>query len=133
MRLYPPAYAIGRECIDKDEILGQTIPAKSIFLLSIYALHLDPQYYPNPHKFDPDRFAPELVKQRHKLAYMPFGAGPRMCIGNHFAMMEMQLILAMLVQRFDFELVDDVPVIPQPLVTLSPKGGIKMRVKQLSS
>ena len=62
---------------------------------------------------------------------MPFGAGPRMCIGNHFAMMEMQLILAMLVQRFDFELLDNAPVIPQPLVTLSPKGGIRMRVKRL--
>ena len=133
MRLYPPAYAVGRECIEKDEILGQTIPAKSVFLLSIYALHQDPQYYPNPQKFDPDRFAPELVKQRPKLAYMPFGAGPRMCIGNHFAMMEMQLILAMLVQRFDFELVDDAPVVPLPLVTLSPRGGIKMRVKQLVS
>ena len=131
MRLYPPAYAVGRECIEKDEILGQTIPAKSVFLLSIYALHQDPQYYPNPQKFDPDRFAPELVKQRPKLAYMPFGAGPRMCIGNHFAMMEMQLILAMLVQQFDFELVADTPVKPQPLVTLSPKGGIKMRVKRI--
>ncbi len=131
MRLYPPAYAVGRECVEKDKILGQTIPAKSVFLLSIYALHQDPQYYPNPQKFNPDRFAPELVKQRPKLAYMPFGAGPRMCIGNHFAMMEMQLILAMLVQRFDFELVGDTPVEPQPLVTLSPKGGIKMRITPL--
>lgn len=131
MRIYPPAYAVGRECIAKDEILGQTIPAKSVFLLSIYALHQDPQYYPDPQKFDPDRFAPELVKQRPKLAYMPFGAGPRMCIGNHFAMMEMQLILAMLVQRFDFEMVDNAPVVPQPLVTLSPKGGIKMRIKKI--
>ncbi len=130
MRLYPPAYAVGRENIEKDEVLGQTIPAKSVFLLSIYALHQDPQYYPNPEKFDPDRFAPELVKQRPKLAYLPFGAGPRMCIGNHFAMMEMQLILVMLVQRFDFELVDATPVKPQPLVTLSPKGGIKMRLKK---
>ena len=131
MRLYPPAYAVGRTNIEKDEILGQAIPANSVFVLSIYALHQDPQYYPNPEKFDPDRFAPESVKQRPKLAYMPFGAGPRMCIGNHFAMMEMQLILAMLVQRFDFELLDDTPVVPQPLVTLSPKGGIRMRLKQL--
>ena len=131
MRLYPPAYAVGRENIEKDEILGETIPKNSVFVLSIYALHRDPIYYPNPEKFDPDRFAPEQVKQRPTLAYMPFGAGPRMCIGNHFAMMEMQLILAMLVQQFDFELIDDKPVKPQPLVTLSPKGGIKMRLKKL--
>lgn len=128
MRLYPPAYAVGRQNIEKDEILGQTIPKKSIFLLSIYALHRDPKYYPNPEKFDPDRFSPENIKQRPKLAYMPFGAGPRMCIGNHFAMMEMQLILAMLVQRFDFELLDTQSVKPAPLVTLSPKRGIKMRL-----
>jgi len=130
MRLYPPAYAVGRENIEKDEILGQTIPKNSVFLLSIYALHRDPTYYPNPEKFDPDRFAPEQVKQRPSLAYMPFGAGPRMCIGNHFAMMEMQLILVMMVQQFDFELLDDKPVYPQPLVTLSPKGGIKMRLRK---
>lgn len=131
MRLYPPAYAVGRQNIEKDEILGQSIPANSIFLLSIYALHRDPTYYPEPEKFDPDRFDPALVKARPKLAYMPFGAGPRMCIGNHFAMMEMQLILAMLVQKFDFELLDEQPITPQPLVTLSPKGGIKMRLQKL--
>ncbi|MEM1120713.1 MAG: cytochrome P450 [Bacteroidota bacterium] len=129
MRLYPPAYAVGRQNLAKDEILGQTIPANSIFLLSIYALHRAPNYYPEPEKFDPDRFAPEQVKARPKLAYMPFSAGPRMCIGNHFAMMEMQLVLAMFVQRFDFELIDNKPVVPQPLVTLSPKGGIKMQLK----
>lgn len=133
MRLYPPAYAVGRENIEKDEVLGQKIPANSIFLLSIYALHRDSKYYPEPEKFDPNRFAPEQVKARPKLAYMPFGAGPRMCIGNHFAMMEMQLVLAMLVQRFDFELLDDQPVTPQPLVTLSPKGGIKMRLRKVST
>ncbi len=131
MRLYPPAYAVGRENIEKDEVLGHTIPANSIFLLSIYGLHRDSTYYPDPEKFDPDRFAPEQVKARPSLAYMPFGAGPRMCIGNHFAMMEMQLVLVMLVQRFDFELIDNKPVVPQPLVTLSPKGGIKMRLRKL--
>ncbi len=130
MRLYPPAYAVGRENIEKDEILGQQIPKSSIFVLSIYALHRDPTYYPNPEKFDPDRFAPEQLKQRPSLAYMPFGAGPRMCIGNHFAMMEMQLILAMMVKQFEFELLDDKRVNAQPLVTLSPKGGIKMRLKR---
>jgi cytochrome P450 len=129
MRLYPPAYAVGRENIAADEFHGHKIPAKSVLVISIYALHRDEEYYPNPEQFDPDRFAPNRVKERPKLAYMPFGAGPRMCIGNHFAMMEMQLLLAMFVQRFDFKLLNKERVIPQPLVTLSPKGGMMMQLR----
>jgi len=129
LRLYPPAYAVGRETIGEDEILGQKIPKKAIVLLAIYALHRDPNYWDNPEAFDPSRFEPEKVKERPRLSYLPFGAGPRMCIGNHFAMMEMQLILVMLLRKFDFELVKDHPVKPNPLVTLKPKYGIKMWVK----
>ena len=130
LRLYPPAYAVGRETIGEDEILRQKIPKKSIVLIAIYALHRDTNYWENPERFDPSRFEPEKVKERPRLSYLPFGAGPRMCIGNHFALMEMQLILVMLLRKFDFELVKDHPIKPNPLVTLKPKWGIKMWVKE---
>ncbi len=128
MRLYPPAYAVGREAVEEDLILGQRIPPKSILLISIFALHRDPRHWEDPEAFRPERFAAERIKERPRLAYMPFGAGPRMCIGNHFAMMEMQLLLAMLIRRFDFELVEGHPVEPEPLITLKPKHGLLMRV-----
>lgn len=131
MRLYPPAYAIGRESIKADKILGYPIPRKSILFISIYAVHRNPEIWKNPEKFAPSRFEPEKVKARPRLSYMPFGAGPRMCIGNHFAMMEMQLILAMWVKKFNFKLDETHPVKPNPLVTLKPKYGIKMKVSKI--
>lgn len=131
MRLYPPAYIVGRQAKEADEIMGHKIPKKSIFVLSISAVHQDERYWENPKEFNPDRFAPEKVKERPKLAYMPFGAGPRMCIGNHFAMMEMQLLLAMLIRQFDFELVKDHPVEMDPLVTLKPKYGIMLKMRNV--
>ncbi|HHM21877.1 MAG TPA: cytochrome P450, partial [Bacteroidetes bacterium] len=91
-------------------------------------VHRDPRYWEQPDSFYPEHFTPENEKSRPRMAYMPFGAGPRMCIGNHFALMEMQLLLALLVRRFHFELVTNEPVVPQPLVTLKPKSGIKMRI-----
>ncbi len=131
MRLYPPAYAVGRESQKKDTILGYEIPAKSILFISIYAIQRDPKYWENPNEFDPSRFEPEHAKKRPKLSYMPFGAGPRMCIGNNFAMMEMQMILALLVRKYDFELDKNQKVETNPLVTLKPKVGIKMKVKSV--
>lgn len=130
MRLYPPAFAVGREPLEDDEILGVHIPKGSVVFLSICGVHRDPQYWERPDEFYPEHFTPENEKNRPRMAFMPFGAGPRMCIGNHFALMEMQLLLAMLVRRFDFELVSNVPVVPQPLITLKPKYGISMRIKQ---
>lgn len=131
MRLYPPAYAVGRENIKEDEIIGYKIPRKSIIFISIYALHRDPKFWENPEEFDPSRFEPEKVKQRPRLAYLPFGAGPRMCIGNHFAMMEMQLILALWVKKFRFSLDENHPIEMNPLITLKPKYGIKMNVARI--
>ena len=130
MRHYPPAWALGREALQATEVLGEPIPQKSIVFINIYALHHHPEYWEEPQRFDPDRFAPERVKQRSRWQYLPFGAGPRMCIGNHFALMEMQLLLALLIRRYDFHLVSDQRVEMQPLITLKPKGGIRMRVKK---
>lgn len=130
MRLYPPAYVVGREPIEEDEILGTKIPKKSIMLVSIMAAHRNPEVWENPDVFDPDRFLPERAKAIPKFAYMPFGAGPRMCIGNHFAIMEMQLVLALLARDFEFEYMGKkTPPDYLPLVTLKPKDGMKMRIK----
>ncbi|MBI1226428.1 MAG: cytochrome P450 [Bacteroidetes bacterium] len=132
MRLYPPGFAIGRQPIAEDEVLGVRIPKNGIMFISIAAMHRDPRYWERPHDFYPEHFTPEREKARPKLAYMPFGAGPRMCIGNHFALMEMQLLLALLVRQFDFETVKGHPVEPEPLITLKPKYGILMRVKPVA-
>ncbi|MCB0521851.1 MAG: cytochrome P450 [Lewinellaceae bacterium] len=129
MRLYPPAFAIGREPVEDDKIMGETIPAGSVIFISIAAIHRDPRYWERPDTFYPDHFLPEIEKERPRLAYMPFGAGPRMCIGNHFALMEMQLLLAMLVRQFDFDLLEDHPVEPEPLITLKPRHGILMKLR----
>jgi cytochrome P450 len=130
MRLYPPGFAIGRQPIKADEILGVKIPTNGIMFISIAAMHRDSRYWECPMDFYPEHFEPEREKARPKLAYMPFGAGPRMCIGNHFALMEMQLLLALLVRQFDFEVVEGHPVEPEPLITLKPKYGILMRVRK---
>ena len=128
MRLYPPAHAVGREAIENDEIDGEKIKKDTIVLISIYALHRSEKYYENPDDFDPERFTPENVKARPKNAYLPFGAGPRMCIGNHFAMMEMQLILASLIQKFDFKLIPNQNVEMSALITLKPKKNIRLQL-----
>ncbi len=132
MRLYPPAYAVGREAAVDDEILGEKIPKKSIVFLSIAAAHRNEKIWDNPDDFNPDRFHPDKVKSIPKFAYMPFGAGPRMCIGNHFAYMEMQLLLAMMVRKFDFKYERDQPAKYETLVTLRPKDGMPFSVSNFS-
>jgi cytochrome P450 len=99
-------------------------------LVDIIGMHRRADYFANPTRFDPDRFAPEAEKKLPKHAYLPFGAGPRICIGNHFALMEGQIALAHLAQHLSFDLVPgrDV-VVPEPLITLRPRGGLPMRVR----
>ncbi len=132
MRLYPPAFALGRQPVADDLILGHPVPAGSIVFLSIAALHRDPAFWEKPDDFFPDHFDPAIEKERNRMAYLPFGAGPRMCVGNHFAMMEMQLLLALIVRRFDLELDPLHPVVPEPLITLKPKYGIRMSFRPRS-
>ncbi len=129
MRLFPPVWAVGRYAVQSDEWEGQVIAKDTPIAALIYLLHRNPGLWENPEAFDPERFAPEKVKARPNAHYMPFGAGPRMCIGNHFAMMEMQLLLPVLIQNFDFELVESQQIELEPLVTLRPKYGMKMKVK----
>lgn len=131
MRIYPPVHSFSRRSIEADELDGYPIPKGANVMMSVFALHRSPDYWEDPLVFNPDRFAPEQVKARDRMTYMPFGAGSRMCIGNHFAMMEMQLLLLMMVRHFDFEMVPGHPVETQPLITLKPRHGMKMRLRNV--
>ena len=115
--------------MEDDEIKGEFVPKGSIMFLSVFAAQRSPHYWERPTEFDPDRFLPDRIKDQPKLSYMPFGAGPRMCIGNHFAMMEMQLLLAMMARRFDFTYLDQGEPEYLSLITLKPKDGIRMRLE----
>lgn len=129
MRVYPPVWGVGRYAKEDDEWQGNPIPKNSVIFSQIYHLHHHKDLWEEPEKFDPDRFTPDRVKARPKHHYLPFGSGPRMCIGNHFAMMEMQLLLPLLVREFDFELLPNQKIVLNPRITLGPKYGINMRLK----
>lgn len=122
MRLYPPVWAFDREAIEPDEILGHRVEPKTMVMFVPYTLHRDPKLWSNPEGFDPDRFIDSAPA--HRFAYVPFGGGPRVCIGNAFAMMEAKIIVAMLARRFDVDLVPGAPFVLNPGVTLRPKHGI---------
>lgn len=131
MRLYPPGYFIGRQAERSiDNIRGYYISAGTIVFISPYTIHRRPQYFPDPDRFDPRRFTPEAEQHLSRYAYLPFGAGSRICIGNQFALMEGHLILARLAQLVTFELVSGQHIEPEPLITLRPKNEIKMIVKR---
>jgi len=126
MRLYPPAHTFGREPIADDEILGHRIPAGADVLVLPWLLHRKPQLWDNPERFDPERFTPERAAERPRFAYLPFGGGPRICIGAAFAMTEAILILATIAQRYRLHLKPGHPVEPQGLITLRPRYGLQM-------
>jgi len=128
LRLYPPGAMLMRRAIATDMIGGYAIPAKSLVLLSPYVTHRHPDFWDQPEVFDPERFTPERVAARHRYAYFPFGGGPHLCIGKHFAMMEAQLVLAMIAQRYRLSLVPGQRIEPQWMITLRPRFGVKMRL-----
>ncbi len=130
MRLYPPAWIIARSVIGDDEIEGCHIPGGSIIFVSPYVTHRHPRIFENPEGFDPERFAPERAPLA-KGAYFPFGGGPRQCIGNGFAIMEGQLVLATLLQKFRLDLVPGYLAQPVPSITLRPKNGMPMELHPL--
>jgi cytochrome P450 len=131
LRLYPAAYLFAREAIVEDVLDGYRIPAQTLIFISPFVGHRDPKYWPDPERFDPGRFTSERVAGRPRHVYYPFGEGPHVCIGNNFALMEMQLILAMALQRFRLRLLPGHPVAPKPEATLRPRHGMKMRVEAI--
>lgn len=126
LRLYPPAWVLGRKALGEDQIGGYDIPADSIIALSPYVLHRHPKFWTDPEVFDPERFSLERSSGRHKFAYLPFGAGPRQCIGNNLAMVEAQLILPMVSRLFKLHLVPNQDIKPEPIFILRPNRGILM-------
>jgi cytochrome P450 len=126
MRLYPPAHTMGRQPIAADEILGHRIPAGAEVLIMPWLLHRKPSLWENPDRFDPERFLPERAAERPRFAYIPFGAGPRICIGAAFATTEAILILATVAQRYRLRLKPGHPVEAQGLITLRPRYGLRM-------
>lgn len=126
LRLYPPAWAIGRSALGDDNIDGYKIKKGDNILIIPYEIHRSKLLWKDPEKFIPERFSAEEMKDMHKFKYFPFGGGPRFCIGNNFAQMEMQVILAMTAQRFYLRLKEGAKVVPDPLVTLRPRFGMQM-------
>ena len=130
MRLYPPAWAIGRRALEDFEAGGFTVPAGSVVLMSQYIMHRDSRFFPEPERFDPERWTPEHQAERPKFSYFPFGGGARVCIGEQFAWMEGILLIAAIAQQWRMRLVPDHVVDLQPLITLRPKYGMKMTLER---
>jgi cytochrome P450 len=126
MRLYPPAWAMGRYARNDFRLGEFFLPAKTTVLISQYVTHRDERFFPDPLRFDPERFTPEAKARRTKFTYFPFGAGFRQCIGESFAWMEGVLLLAVLGQRWKLKLIPGHRVEPEPLITLRPKYGMRM-------
>ncbi|HWO19894.1 MAG TPA: cytochrome P450 [Kofleriaceae bacterium] len=129
MRLHPPAYVTGREALRDVELGGHTLPARSTVLVYIRGIHRRAEYFPDPLAFRPERMLPEAKKARPRHHYLPFGAGPRVCIGSHFALLEAQLCLATMVQHARLRVLAT-QVAPEPLVTLRPRGGLPAQVER---
>jgi cytochrome P450 len=126
MRLYPPAWLIGRRAIEAYPIAGYLAPPRAIFIMSQWVMHRDSRFFADPERFDPDRWTPAFKSSLPKFAYFPFGGGPRQCIGESFAWMELVLVVATIAQRWRLRLVPGHQVVPQPLVTLRTKYGMRM-------
>jgi cytochrome P450 len=127
MRLYPPAWGYSRQAIADDQIGEYQLPAGSLAFIVPYVVHRRPKLWPDPERFDPERFTADRVAARPRFAYLPFGGGPRQCIGNQFALVEATLALAMIGQRFEARLVPGQRIVPEPLITLRPKPGIRVK------
>lgn len=130
MRLHPPAYLVGRYTVRDLELGEAFLPAGTLVLVNIYGMHRSPRFYEHPERFVPERFLPTNEATIPKRAYLPFGTGPRTCIGNHFALLEGRLALAILAQRVRLDLVRDTPVTAEALLTLRPRGGVHVRVER---
>ena len=127
MRLYPPAWGFGRRTAAGDEIGGVTLPPGANVIVSPWVTHRHPGFWEAPERFDPDRFAPERERDRHRHAYFPFGAGPRACIGQYFSMLEAVIALAVILRDFRLESrTETVPLAPR--ITLHPAAPVHARL-----
>jgi enediyne biosynthesis protein E7 len=134
MRLYPPVWTLARTAVNEDEIGGYRVPAGSEILIFPYITQRHPKWWQDPDIFRPERFAPENSAARPRYAYLPFGAGPRTCIGLNFAMTELLVALTLMLQRFRITLaIDPAKVRPDPSVTLRPEPGVPVRLQKISS
>jgi cytochrome P450 len=130
LRLYPPVPGVAREPVEDVTIAGYEIPRGSLITVSPYVLHHDARFFSDPERFDPERFAPGWEEHIPRYAYLPFGSGPRVCIGNGFAMMEARLILATVAQHYRLSINPNDTIRPIQLVTLRPSGPVKMKVER---
>lgn len=130
LRHYPPSWLISRRALADDMLRDTAVPRRSYVIISPYTIHHHPDYWPDPDRFDPDRFAPGQAEQRPRFAYIPFGGGPRRCIGDRLAQLEMQLITAMVTQRFRLRLVEGHSVAAVGRVTIRPRHGMAMRIER---
>ncbi len=130
LRRYPPVWGVVRDAVEADEIGGYHIPAGSTIFITPYVTQHHPAYWENPEIFDPERFSPEQAANRPRYAYFPFGGGPRQCIGNYFAVLQMQLVLATLAQHYRFKAVAGFPVEYGALLSLRPVQGVMMHLER---
>jgi len=128
MRLYPPVILLARRSLEAVEVGGHVLPPRTVVFVSAYGVHHNPESWPDPERFDPDRFLPEREAARPRGAFLPFGAGPRVCLGNHFALLEGPLVLATLMRHARFE-TDGRAVVPETFATLRPQGGVTATVR----
>jgi cytochrome P450 len=126
MRLYPPAWIIGRRAIGAFSLDAYQIPAGSLVAVSPYLTQRDARYFPDPERFNPDRWTPEFKAALPPFAYFPFGGGTRRCIGESFAWMELVLVVSAIARKWRLRLVPGHRVVPQPVVTLRLRHGLKM-------
>ncbi|MFF1709638.1 cytochrome P450 [Streptomyces sp. NPDC058268] len=133
LRIYSPAYQLMRHTREEDIIDGYRVPAGTQVLVNSYLLHRHPDFWDDPERFDPERFTPEAIAERPKHAYVPFGSGPRVCLGKHFALTEICLALATVARGHRLVTPEGAPeVVPDALITLHPKGGVHLRLERRS-
>jgi cytochrome P450 len=131
MRLYPPIYLVLRRALADDEVGGYRIPAGADVALCPYVTHRHPAFWDNPEGFDPERFAPERAGRRHRMAFFPFSGGPRRCIGEGFAQLQLPLVVAMVSQRYRLSLLPSRPAEVGVAVTLRPRAPLLVRVERV--
>ncbi|GAA2359899.1 cytochrome P450 [Catellatospora methionotrophica] len=129
MRMYPPVWLLPRIALADDEVGGYHVPAGADVLISPYTLHRHPRFWEDPTRFDPDRFDPSRSGERPRYAFIPFGAGPRFCVGNHLGMMEATFVIALLARELRLERAPGYEVVPEPMLSLRIRGGLPMTVR----